>query len=38
MAAADSDCFEAIEETLKKAAAALERRRVGFLLGGSMAV
>jgi hypothetical protein len=38
MTAADSDCFQAIEETLKKAAAALERRRVGFLLGGSLAV
>jgi predicted nucleotidyltransferase len=38
MTAADSDCFDAIEETLRKAAAALERHRVPFLLGGSMAV
>jgi hypothetical protein len=38
MTAADSDCFDAIEETLKKAAAAFERHRVPFLLGGSMAV
>jgi hypothetical protein len=32
------DCFDAIEATLKKAAAALQRRRVPFLLGGSLAV
>jgi Nucleotidyl transferase of unknown function (DUF2204) len=38
MTAADSDCFDAIEATLKKAAAALERHRVPFLLGGSLAV
>jgi hypothetical protein len=38
MSAADSGCFEAIEATLRKAAAALERRRVPFLLGGSLAV
>jgi hypothetical protein len=38
MTAADSDCFDAIEETLRKAAAALERHRVPFLLGGSLAV
>lgn len=38
MTAADIDCFDAIEATLKKAAAALERHRVSFLLGGSMAV
>jgi predicted nucleotidyltransferase len=36
--AADNDCFEAIEATLRKAAAALERHRVPFLLGGSLAV
>jgi predicted nucleotidyltransferase len=38
MTAAGSDCFEAIEATLRKAAAALEQRRVPFLLGGSLAV
>jgi Nucleotidyl transferase of unknown function (DUF2204) len=38
MTAAESDCFDAIEETLRKAAAALERHRVPFLLGGSLAV
>jgi Nucleotidyl transferase of unknown function (DUF2204) len=38
MTAPDNGCFDAIEETLKKAAAALERHRVSFLLGGSMAV
>src|SRR5215213_11493712 len=32
------DCFEAIEATLKKAVAALQQRRVPFLLGGSLAV
>jgi predicted nucleotidyltransferase len=35
---ASSDCFEAIERTLKKAAAALNRARVPFMLGGSLAV
>ena len=38
MSTADIDCFEAIQATLKKAAAALEERRVPFLLGGSLAV
>src|SRR5262249_7607275 len=38
MSTADIDCFEAIRATLKKAAAALEERRVPFLLGGSLAV
>src|SRR5215204_152104 len=38
MTAAEIDCFEAIEATLKKAAAALEQHRVPFLLGGSLAV
>ncbi len=38
MSAAESDCFEAIEATLRKAAAALEGRRVRFLLGGSLAI
>jgi predicted nucleotidyltransferase len=38
MSAADIDCFEAIEATLQRAAASLERRRVQFLLGGSLAV
>src|SRR5215218_2070461 len=38
MTAPRSDCFEAIEATLRKAAAALERHRVPFLLGGSLAV
>jgi predicted nucleotidyltransferase len=38
MTAPRSDCFEAIEATLRKAAPALERRRVPFLLGGSLAV
>jgi predicted nucleotidyltransferase len=38
MTAADSDCFEAIEASLRRAAAALERHRVPFLLGGSLAV
>jgi hypothetical protein len=33
-----SDCFEAIENTLKKAVAALNGNRVPFLLGGSLAV
>jgi putative nucleotidyltransferase-like protein len=32
------DCFEAIEATLKRAAAALEERRIPFMLGGSLAV
>jgi predicted nucleotidyltransferase len=36
--AASTDCFEAIEATLRKAGAALERHRVPFLLGGSLAV
>ena len=34
---AGSDCFEAIGETLKKAAGALEGARAPFLLGGSLA-
>jgi len=38
MSAASSNGFDAIEATLRKAAAALERRRVPFLLGGSLAV
>jgi len=38
MSTADIDCFEAIEASLKRAAAALEERRVPFLLGGSLAV
>jgi len=38
MSTADIDCFEAIEATLNRTAAALERRRVPFLLGGSLAV
>src|ERR671910_2074665 len=38
MTAPRSDCFEAIEATLRKAVPALERRRVPFLLGGSLAV
>jgi len=38
MTAAEIDCFDAIEATLKKAAAALEQHRVPFLLGGSLAV
>lgn len=33
-----SDCFKAIERTLKKAAAALDGGRIPFLLGGSLAV
>lgn len=33
-----SDCFEAIENTLKRAVAALEGSRVPFMLGGSLAV
>jgi predicted nucleotidyltransferase len=32
------DCFEAIEASLRKAAEALERHRVPYLLGGSLAV
>ena len=35
---ADADQFEAIKETLKKAAAALQRAEVPFLLGGGLAV
>jgi hypothetical protein len=35
---ADPECFEAIEASLKKATAALDERRVPFLLGGSLAV
>jgi len=35
---ASADCFEAIERTLKKATAALNRARVPFMLGGSLAV
>jgi Uncharacterised nucleotidyltransferase len=35
---AGSDCFEAIEATLRKAVAALDDHRVPFLLGGSLAV
>jgi hypothetical protein len=38
MSEATDDCFDAIEATLRKAVAALERRRVPFLLGGSLAV
>jgi predicted nucleotidyltransferase len=38
MSTADIECFEAIEATLRKAAAALGERRVPFLLGGSLAV
>jgi Uncharacterised nucleotidyltransferase len=38
MTAPGSDCFEAIEATLRKAVPALERHRVPFLLGGSLAV
>ena len=33
----DNDQFEAIKETLKKAAAALQRAEVAFLLGGGLA-
>jgi hypothetical protein len=36
--AAETDCFERIERTLKKAAAALDGDRVPFMLGGSLAV
>jgi predicted nucleotidyltransferase len=32
------DCFDAIQATLRKAVEALDRRRVPFLLGGSLAV
>jgi predicted nucleotidyltransferase len=35
---ATSDCFEAIERTLRRAAAALHDDGVPFLLGGSLAV
>ena len=38
MSAAGSDCFEAIEATLRRSVTALDRRRVPFLLGGSLAV
>jgi predicted nucleotidyltransferase len=38
MSAASEDCFDAIQITLRKAVAALDRRRVPFLLGGSLAV
>jgi predicted nucleotidyltransferase len=38
MSTADIDCFEAIEVSLKRAATALDQRRVPFLLGGSLAV
>src|SRR5918994_902721 len=38
MTAPRNDCFEAIEATLRKAAPALQRQRVPFLLGGSLAV
>src|SRR5689334_18306394 len=38
MSTADIDCFEAIEASLRKAAAALEEHRVPFVLGGSLAV
>jgi predicted nucleotidyltransferase len=34
---ASSDCFDRIGEALKKATAALDRARVPFLLGGSLA-
>jgi predicted nucleotidyltransferase len=36
--ATTSNCFEAIERTLKKATAALDGARVPFMLGGSLAV
>jgi hypothetical protein len=36
--AAGSDCFDAIQATLKKAVAALDAHRVPFMLGGSLAV
>jgi predicted nucleotidyltransferase len=38
MAEATGDCFDAIQATLRKAVGALKRRRVPFLLGGSLAV
>jgi hypothetical protein len=38
MTEASDDCFEAIEATLRKAASALHRRRVPFMLGGGLAV
>jgi predicted nucleotidyltransferase len=38
MSTAEIDCFEAIEASLRKAAAALEEHRVPFVLGGSLAV
>src|SRR3954451_18647130 len=38
MPEATEDCFDAIQATLRKATAALNRRRVPFLLGGSLAV
>src|SRR3954449_10629913 len=37
MPEATEDCFDAIQATLRKATAALNRRRVPFLLGGSLA-
>jgi predicted nucleotidyltransferase len=36
--AAETDCFERIERTLRKAVAALDGDRVPFILGGSLAV
>jgi predicted nucleotidyltransferase len=38
MAEASHDCFDAIEASLRKAVAALQQRRVPFMLGGSLAV
>jgi predicted nucleotidyltransferase len=38
MSAGGSDCFEAIEASLRRSVAALGARRVPFLLGGSLAV
>jgi predicted nucleotidyltransferase len=35
---AGSECFDAIEVTLRKAVAALDRHRVPYLIGGSLAV
>src|SRR3954451_1263984 len=35
---ATKDCFDAIQASLRKSIEALDRRRVPFLLGGSLAV